>query len=218
MADLQIFTALGILIAGCGSIIASPELKAAHWQMLTYLAWLASVTHLAGLSTVQNYLKEHTIETRIRATVMGILLLALIVAMAPSAFIHGDTRHLPARCLYQAAFFSKYFAKAQESQTDSAQLLGTILSIFFVLVNFLHRIIRITEFGTISCQYLSKKCQALINKCLSAKSFNILWVDLMWQEVFIRTGLSAFLTVRMFASFLMSMFFEVIEAMCIPVS
>lgn len=225
MADLQIFTALGILIAGYGYMVAGlesttgSEFKAAHWQMLTYLAWLSSVTHLAGLSTVRHYLKEHIIETRIRAGAMGILILALIIAMAPSAFINRNTRHFPAYCFYQPALLAKYFTKAQDMPNDLAQLLGTMLSIFFVVVNFLHRIIRMTKLGTILHNMrrgCSEKCQTWILR-LSEKSFPILWADLIWHELFVRAGLSAFLTVRMLLDFLLSMFFEVMRIACIPV-
>ncbi|KAJ0120262.1 hypothetical protein J7T55_001119 [Diaporthe amygdali] len=62
-------------------------LKGAHWQMVCYLAWFATVTHLSGLSIMSKHLHGRSWERKSRTILMGILLIVLVVAMVPMAAI-----------------------------------------------------------------------------------------------------------------------------------
>ncbi|ROW03022.1 hypothetical protein VMCG_05817 [Cytospora schulzeri] len=94
MCDIQLFNGLGILVSGFISIKCG--LQAYHWQILVYLAWFSSVTHLSCLTVLRRYLGRRPTETYIRYTLMVILLIVLMVAAVPTGFfnwfsVEGET-------------------------------------------------------------------------------------------------------------------------------
>lgn len=54
MSDLQILTGISILISGYAQLECG--LSCYHWQVLVYLAWFSSLTHLSCLTLLRNYL------------------------------------------------------------------------------------------------------------------------------------------------------------------
>lgn len=87
MCDVQLFNGLGILISGFISMNCS-GLQAYQWQIIVYLAWFSSVTHLSGLTVLRHYLVRRPIEAYIRYTLMVALLIVLIVAIVPTGFFN----------------------------------------------------------------------------------------------------------------------------------
>lgn len=63
-------------------------LQAYHWQILVYLAWFSSITHLSGLTVLRSYLSRHPTGTYLRYALMAILLMILIVAIVPTGFFN----------------------------------------------------------------------------------------------------------------------------------
>jgi hypothetical protein len=87
-ADIQIFTALSILISAFVSL--GCDIVAYHWQYMIYLAWLASVTHLASLSFLRNHLVKNRVKCTWRLTAMAIIQVLLSVAVGLSTTFGGD--------------------------------------------------------------------------------------------------------------------------------
>ncbi|KAF4971269.1 hypothetical protein FSARC_1839 [Fusarium sarcochroum] len=103
-ADIQIFTALAILISGYISL--GCEIVPYHWQYMIYLAWLASVTHLASLSFLRNHLSNNFGKCVWRLTAMCVIQILLAVAVGFAAHLDGeDWLHTdggrPAICYFQ---------------------------------------------------------------------------------------------------------------------
>ena len=80
MSDVQIVTGFSILISGflqlrCG-------LTTFYWQVIVYLAWFSSLTHLSCLTLLRNHLHNHAAERRLRLFAMGGLATLLVVGLS----------------------------------------------------------------------------------------------------------------------------------------
>ncbi|KAH7259641.1 uncharacterized protein BKA55DRAFT_662224 [Fusarium redolens] len=87
-ADVQIFTSLAILIGAYASM--GCDIVAYHWQYMVYLAWLASVTHLASLSFLRNHLANNPAKRIWRLIAMCGIQAMLSVAVGLSTTFDGD--------------------------------------------------------------------------------------------------------------------------------
>lgn len=79
-SDLQICTGFAILISGFRAY--SCDLQSYHWQLIVYMAWLASVTHASVLSSLRNYLLNHHRQLWWRFGGMFVIATMLLVAIA----------------------------------------------------------------------------------------------------------------------------------------
>ncbi|KAI1033313.1 hypothetical protein LB503_008653, partial [Fusarium chuoi] len=87
-ADVQIFTSLAILIGAYASV--GCDIVAYHWQYMIYLAWLASITHLASLSFLRNHLANNPAKRTWRLVAMCIIQVMLSVAVGLSMTLTED--------------------------------------------------------------------------------------------------------------------------------
>src|SRR5947207_386718 len=114
MSDLQIVTGFSIIISGfiqlhCG-------ISAYHWQILVYLAWFSSLTHLTCLTVLRNYLFNNPGQRLWRWVAMGVIIVMLVVALYPTGsfdWVGNSTFSIPADQLqpppssYAICFFRK---------------------------------------------------------------------------------------------------------------
>jgi arginine exporter protein ArgO len=84
MSDLQIVTGLSILISGFSQLHCG--LSTYHWQVLVYLAWFSSLTHLCCLTFLRNYLFNHPGQRLWRLVSMFVIVLMLVVALVPTGY------------------------------------------------------------------------------------------------------------------------------------
>ena len=82
MSDIQILTGSSILISGYLQLYCG--LSAYHWQMLVYLAWFSSLTHMSCLTFLRSYLYHRHVERTWRLIAMGLLIVVLIFALIPT--------------------------------------------------------------------------------------------------------------------------------------
>ena len=124
-SDQQIVTGIAMLIAGFAQW---NTIDVYHWQVVVYLAWMSSNTHLTTLTVLRSYLQQrHTLKTW-RITGMTIMVILLIVAFVPTSskswlfavsqdyyedytFDNGDeiifsfhSAGLPSRCYWKSEF------------------------------------------------------------------------------------------------------------------
>lgn len=83
---MQLVTGLSILASGYISLPCG--LSAYHWQIIVYLAWFSSVTHLSGLALVRRHLANRFYQLWARSTLMLLLLALLLVALFPTGFFN----------------------------------------------------------------------------------------------------------------------------------
>ncbi|KAF4434641.1 hypothetical protein F53441_13658 [Fusarium austroafricanum] len=132
LADLQIFTALSILVGAYASM--GCEIVAYHWQYMIYLAWLASVTHLAGLSFLRNHLANNGVKCYWRLAAM-FFIQSLLSAAVGLATHFGDDPWLksgggrPAIC-----YFKEHTEVSSNSFQSAVKIIILLVWGFFIRV------------------------------------------------------------------------------------
>lgn len=69
-----------------GFVLLFQGIQAYHWQLIVFIAWFSSITHLSAMTVLRSYLRRRRVETCVRFGLMICLLLMLIVAFIPTAF------------------------------------------------------------------------------------------------------------------------------------
>ena len=98
-SDIQMFTGFAILLSG---YIQLPSgISTYHWQVIVSLAWFSSITHLATLTFLRDYLLTHRGMAKFRTIFMGVVVVLLAVALIPMGYI-PSVRHIgtPAICMF----------------------------------------------------------------------------------------------------------------------
>jgi hypothetical protein len=147
MSDLQIVTGLSILVSGfiqlrCG-------LSAYHWQVLVYLAWFSSLTHLCCLTFLRNYLFNHPGQRIWRLVSMFMIIIMLVVALVPTGYFDWlgqgqSSGPPPAPSSYAICFYGRKPPPATGSQPMVPNsYISMIISCLLLLLGFLTRVIRL---------------------------------------------------------------------------
>lgn len=136
MSDLQVITGLAILITGYTSLPCG--LSDYHWQILVYLAWFSSITHLAAITFLRRYLYLHQNQRFVRVIWMSIFLLMLIVAIVPT----GDFTTITG---YEFAICS--FGRRPEDRSSVAYQ-SMVFSILLLSFSFITRLIRLHKMSS----------------------------------------------------------------------
>ncbi|KAI9694682.1 MAG: hypothetical protein M1822_000298 [Bathelium mastoideum] len=147
MSDLQILTGISILISGFAQLLCG--LSCWHWQLLVYLAWFSSLTHLACLTFLRNYLYDNPGERSWRLVSMGILATLLVFALVPTgnydwvsgfdldADVYDDDDEPPLPPDYAICHIKK------TKTADSLTFASMIVSVLLVAIGFVSRVIRL---------------------------------------------------------------------------
>lgn len=83
LSDQQIVTGVAIMAAGFVGL-RSGETNVYHYQIVLYLAWLASSVHLSALTFLRPFLESHPAVRAWRLVGMVVLFLMLIVGLVPT--------------------------------------------------------------------------------------------------------------------------------------
>jgi hypothetical protein len=131
-SDIQICTGIAILISGFRAY--SCDLQVYHWQLIVYMAWLASVTHASVLSTLRNYLLNHPRQLWWRFSGMFVIATMLLVAI-------GLTSDFTWR-----KYRIKNFARCRSEWIPSSEALDTKLKLgFFLVYGYTIRILKLFQ-------------------------------------------------------------------------
>ena len=89
-SDQQVATGIALLASGYAQL--SSGISNYHWQMLVYLAWFSSLTHLTTLTVLRQYFQDNRKARLWRAVLMLVTVMMLGAALLPT----GDTLWLNA--------------------------------------------------------------------------------------------------------------------------
>lgn len=113
MSDQQLVTGLAILISGYSQLRCG--LSFYHWQIITTLSWYSSITHIATLLFLRQYLQKNKFIWYLRVSLMAGLTVMLAIGILPtgssSVLYYGDSTSpftideqavlaTPARCFF----------------------------------------------------------------------------------------------------------------------
>lgn len=82
MSDTQIVTGLAILASGFSQIRCG--LSMFHWQIVVYLAWFSSATHLTTMTFLRRYTHDNYRFRIVRLVLMLLLVIMLGIALVPT--------------------------------------------------------------------------------------------------------------------------------------
>lgn len=179
MSDLQIVTGLSILISGFAQLRCG--LSAYHWQVLAYLAWFSSLTHLCCLTFLRNYLFNHPGQRLWRLVSMFIVVVMLVVALVPTGYFDWNNSFWPLQpppSSYAICFYGKKppgpSPYGQRMVPNS--YLSMIISSLLLLLGFITRVIRLHE--TLSVNFILR-----LRSFLSGIARKGLWRVHAWCRV-----------------------------------
>ena len=150
-SDQQIVTGIALLASGYSQLPSG--LDAYHWQIVVYLAWFSSFTHLTTLTVLRNYFQKNPATRSWRIIFMIVTVSLLGVALLPtgnqwwfssldSLDSHDfdiDTSGIPALCFFQGRYFNKHiFGLSASGQGPSM-----IISILVLLFGYVTRTVRL---------------------------------------------------------------------------
>lgn len=142
LSDLQILTGLSILISGYAQLHCG--LSVYHWQILVYLTWFSSLTHLSCLTFLRNHLYNHPGERLWRLIGMGALVVMLIVALLPTG--NYDSNSDPADyaiCSFRQLGMNYEHANYSFSGIPELTYGSMIVSVLLMGLGFVSRVVRL---------------------------------------------------------------------------
>ena len=215
ISDQQLVTGIAIL-AGGYSQLPCGRISSYHWQLVVYLAWFSSVTHLTTLTVLRQYFREHPTIRAWRVSLMLCVLLPLCVALLPTGdgnwlvTYYGDPRPgVPALCAFRRLAPSKYAANAVTTSTMA-------VSLFVLFTSYTSRIVKLfPETDAFAQRWLRTKPGGLLKGLLNrlhdqANSERATW---LWSLAHL-VLLSLFLVFRAMFDLFGSMLWEVRHNRC----
>jgi hypothetical protein len=213
MSDLQIVTGVSILVSGYAQLTCG--LSAYHWQVVVYLAWFSSLTHLSCLSVLRSYLYKKPGQRLWRWIAMAVIIVMLVTAIVPTGnfnwFESSDATEQQqlqpppgsyAICLYRHPVL-------KNSENYPSMVISTLL----LILGFLNRIVRLHKRLSIDLAlYLRSRLSEFIRKYLRRI---YAWCDVqttprsLSRLLVYRPLLTIFLVFRLSLDLWSSMFLEV---------
>ena len=153
MSDQQIVTGIALLISGYVQLPCG--LSAYHWQIIVYLAWFSSLTHLTTLTILRKYFRDNPGPRLWRTFLMLFMVTMLGIALLPTgdALWFGDfsdgfsdgSPGIPALC-----FFKRLIAQSSEHrfEYDRESTPSMLISMMVLFSGYLTRLIRLSKQAT----------------------------------------------------------------------
>lgn len=154
MSDIQIITGISILVSG--AVQLDGGLSCYQWQIVVYLAWFSSLTHLAGLTLLRNYLYNRPAERTWRLCSMAVLIIMLIFAFVPTANYkwapdqNAKQRGEPALADYAICYlrpvqYSTKMGNMTTISTSQGSVMSVTVSIVLIVVGFISRLFKLHQ-------------------------------------------------------------------------
>ena len=195
-SDQQAATGIALLSSGFAQL--SSGIDSYHWQILVYLVWFSSLTHLTTLTVLRQYFLHNPAARLGRAVLMLITVTMLGAALLPTGnniWFYGNVYHAgplaaaPAICYFQRLGSSKSF------EIGSPGGISMIISIAVLASGYLTRMIQLSNHATaVSHRWLKEKPRNFLQKLLdhaaqrssnhASGSYSVYWkVDNLILEI-----------------------------------
>ena len=153
LSDQQLVTGISLLASGYSQLTCN--LSSYHWQILVYLCWFSTLTHLTTLTILREYLQENPGIRTWRVLLMLVTFILLVIALLPT----GDSKWLfwppldpspytdgvPVLC-----FFKMLGIGGRENRwtSDPDQTSSMVISIVVLCFGYMTRLIKISAWAT----------------------------------------------------------------------
>ncbi|KAK2762038.1 hypothetical protein CKAH01_16235 [Colletotrichum kahawae] len=202
LCDIQIVTGIGILVSGY--MLLKCGLDACHWQIVVYLAWFSTVTHLSGLNISRGLLNTTPWAKYVRVFLMLALLVLVNVGLLPTGFF--NSANFSSQAIY-------YFN--QNPVTTTAEWQAMTMSVILLIFGFVSRSFKLfqplsTAFRVQVRRPTSRLAQRTLQRLGGSNSgVSPSWRDKLKLRVVTRPALATFLMVRLSCDLFSSTIFEV---------
>lgn len=148
-SDQQVVTGIAILSAGYSQLHCG--LSSYHWEIVIYLAWFSSLTHLTTLTALCQYFHDNPPIRNWRAAFMLATVALLGVSLLPTAKSKwGSAPGVPAQCFFDLqshpyAYMGHSYRRATAYVDLSYRPVTAYLSLVVLLVSFVTRIIKLSK-------------------------------------------------------------------------
>lgn len=144
-SDQQIMTGIAILVSGYAQLKCG--LPSHYWQIIVYLAWFSSLTHLTTLTFLRQFFRTNRTARVGRVTLMSLMLVGLTIALIPTGYVDWSVSNGSINSTI--CFFRKSESKTrQRFQITNYQSLAALLSIVVLLVSYITRLFKISKRAT----------------------------------------------------------------------
>ena len=174
-SDQQIVTGIALLASGYSQLPSG--LDAYHWQILVYLAWFSSFTHLTTLTVLRNYFQDHPATRLWRIVLMLVTVSLLGIALLPTGnrwWLSSDpdnTLGVPALCFFQARNFNKLAFGIYDSEFITIKQVSMIISILVLFFGYVTRMVKLwPEASNFTRSWLRTKPGHAIKRALDASN------------------------------------------------
>ena len=144
-SDQQVVTGIALLASGYAQLKSGIE--SYHWQILVYLAWFSSLTHLTTLTILRQYFRKNLVARRWRCFLMLVTVIMLAIAILPT----GDSRWLGVTATVPALCFFRRLVShdsLRNFDTGSITTYSMIISLFVIASGYLVRLVKLSEKAT----------------------------------------------------------------------
>lgn len=165
-SDQQVVTGIALLASGYAQL--SSGISNYHWQMLVYLAWFSSLTHLSTLTVLRQYFQDNRKARLWRAVLMLITVLMLGAALLPTSdtlwlnasepLLWLDPNHrnhlvpilAPALC-----YFRRLGSRDSHDRFKIRSWTGTsmIISLVVLISGYITRMLKLWDHASNNCRY-----------------------------------------------------------------
>ena len=165
-SDQQVVTGIALLASGYAQL--NSRINNYHWQMLVYLAWFSSLTHLTTLTVLRQYFRDNRKARLWRAVLMLITVMMLGAALLPTSdtlwlnasepLLWLDPNHrkhlvpilAPALC-----YFRRLGSRDSDDRFKSWTGASMIISLVVLISGYITRMLKLSDWASGTCkQYL----------------------------------------------------------------
>ena len=167
-SDQQVVTGMALLASGYAQL--SSGINTYHWQMLVYLAWFSSLTHLSTLTVLWQYFQDNSKAGLWRAVLKLITVMMLGAALLPTGdnlwlnaseplWRESDEDHVvlilaPALCYFRTLGSQSFEEWVKISSWTGASM---IISLVVLISGYITRILKLSDWASGTCKrYLRK--------------------------------------------------------------
>ena len=147
-SDQQLVTGIALLVSGFSQLRYG--LASYHWQILVYLVWFSSLTHLTTLTVLRQYFRNNSAFRSCRAVVMLVTVIMLGVALVPTGNPYwapavGNDDHAALAGVPVLCFYKPDAPYTFNQDATSGPLSGMIVSVLVLFFGYLTRFVKLSS-------------------------------------------------------------------------
>ena len=151
-SDTQLVTGIAILAGAFSQLRCGIQVYS--WQIIVYLAWFSSCTHMSTLTVLRSYFREHRVLRISRLIGMLITVVMLIVALVPTASPNWEYSQsarfsaVPALCYYKWITSEPFISGAFYPEDKPYLAFNGAISICYLGISYSIRALKLSKTGS----------------------------------------------------------------------